>query len=254
MASAIKQISISKGHDPRDFALICSGGGGPLHGIELARELRIPKVIVPPEPGNFSAIGMLMADARLLVSRTFVTDLTKQSLEQLNEHFVVLEATNDAQLTADFGMLDRSFERYVELRYKGQKHSLKILINPNDRIFDIVETFAGEYLKRYGHNHPTSSLEMVGVHSLTIGDMFRPALEDLMVTQGSSAKSRQRQVFSIAGHDWVTADVYDRYALPIGFEAQGPALIEEYGSTTILNENDSFRVGTLGELQIDCSR
>ncbi len=75
MSSIIKKVSIARGYDPREFALFCYGGGGPLHGIELARALNIPRVIVPPEPGNFSALGMLLADPRLDTARTFVIRL-----------------------------------------------------------------------------------------------------------------------------------------------------------------------------------
>src|SRR5258707_4094947 len=75
MAGAIKQISIEHGLDPREFVLFCYGGGGPLHAGALARELSIPTVVIPPEPGNFSAVGMLLADARLHLSKTFVRTL-----------------------------------------------------------------------------------------------------------------------------------------------------------------------------------
>src|ERR1700682_4362749 len=80
MASIIKRISIARGYDPRDFALFCYGGGGPRHGTDLARALKIPRVIVPPEPGNFSAMGMLLADPRLDTARTFVAPLDAATL------------------------------------------------------------------------------------------------------------------------------------------------------------------------------
>ena len=84
MSSIIKKVSIARGYDPRDFALFCYGGGGPLHGIELARALNIPRVIVPPEPGNFSAIGMLLADPRLDTAQTFVVRLNPENLAKVS--------------------------------------------------------------------------------------------------------------------------------------------------------------------------
>ena len=84
MSSIIKKVSIARGYDPRDFALFCYGGGGPLHGIELARALKIPRVIVPPEPGNFSAIGMLLADPRIDTAQTFVVRLNPENLAKVS--------------------------------------------------------------------------------------------------------------------------------------------------------------------------
>ncbi len=83
MAGAIKQVSVEHGLDPREFTLFCYGGGGPLHASALARELSIPRVLIPPEPGNFSAIGMLLADARLDVSKTFVGALNDETVATL---------------------------------------------------------------------------------------------------------------------------------------------------------------------------
>ena len=83
MSSIIKKVSIARGYDPRDFTLFCYGGGGPLHGIELARALKIPRVIVPPEPGNFSAVGMLLADPRLDTAQTFVVRLNPDNLAKV---------------------------------------------------------------------------------------------------------------------------------------------------------------------------
>src|SRR5262249_1153737 len=103
MAPIIKKISIARGYDPRDFALFCYGGGGPLHGVELARALRIPRVVVPPEPGNFSAVGMLLADARLDTARTFVVKLDEPSMERARALYAELEAQGEAALLREFG-------------------------------------------------------------------------------------------------------------------------------------------------------
>ena len=103
MSSIIKKVSIARGYDPRDFALFCYGGGGPLHGIELARALNIPRVIVPPEPGNFSAIGMLLADPRLDTAQTFVVRLDPENLAKVSAVFEDLEAQGRAALRREFG-------------------------------------------------------------------------------------------------------------------------------------------------------
>src|SRR6185436_6232174 len=125
MAGAIKTISIEHGRDPREFVLFCYGGGGPLHASALARELSIPTVIIPPEPGNFSAVGMLLADARLDVSKTFTGRLTEQTVASLKGAFADMEEEARAQLVRDFGANDVLFERYGEMRYVGQRHNIK---------------------------------------------------------------------------------------------------------------------------------
>ena len=132
MSSIIKKVSIARGYDPRDFALFCYGGGGPLHGIELARALKIPRVIVPPEPGNFSAVGMLLADPRLDTARTFV--VPAQSGEPAKVARRLRRAWRHGRRRArrEFGEGAITFEREAEMRYKGQHHSIKIAVADGD--------------------------------------------------------------------------------------------------------------------------
>ena len=129
MAGAIKQISVEHGLDPREFVLFCYGGGGPLHASALARELSIPTVVIPPEPGNFSAIGMLLADARLDLSKTFVGVLNDATIARLNDEFAKMEAEARASLAREFGSGEVLFERLAEMRYRGQRHNIKVPIS-----------------------------------------------------------------------------------------------------------------------------
>ena len=126
MASIIKKISIARGYDPRDFALFGYGGGGPLHSVELARALKIPRIVVPPEPGNFSAIGMLLADPRIDIARTFIVSLSAENLPKVMSIFFDLESEGRAALKREFGTGEVTIEREIEMRYKGQHHSIKI--------------------------------------------------------------------------------------------------------------------------------
>src|SRR5437016_5440027 len=129
MAGAIKKTSVEHGLDPREFVLFCYGGGGPLHASALARELSIPTVVIPPEPGNFSAIGMLLADARLDLSKTFTGVLKETTVETLHALFREMEGEARAALVRDFGSGDVIFERYAEMRYAGQRHNIKVPIS-----------------------------------------------------------------------------------------------------------------------------
>src|SRR5580704_8288875 len=129
MAGAIKQISIEHGLDPREFVLFCYGGGGPLHASALARELSIPTVVIPPESGNFSAVGMLLADARLDLSKTFVGVLGDSTVAGLKRVFAEMEEEARAALVREFNARDVLFERHAEMRYTGQRHNIKVPIS-----------------------------------------------------------------------------------------------------------------------------
>jgi len=255
MSSIIKKISIARGYDPRDFALFCYGGGGPLHGSELARALNIPRVVVPPEPGNFSAMGMLLADPRLDTARTWVAPLNADNMPKALALYAELEAQGDAALRREFGAGEITFEREAEIRYKGQQHSLKIALPASNDAAALRETFDREYARRYGHANPAAEAQLVALHSLATLHMARPELARL-VDRDPHAKTRgprQRPIFFLEKDEFLWSTVLDRYSLPIGFTGNGPALIEEYGSSTLIGPRDTFTIGRLKEIDIDCS-
>ncbi|MBX9841976.1 MAG: hydantoinase/oxoprolinase family protein [Xanthobacteraceae bacterium] len=254
MSSIIKKVSIARGYDPRDFALFCYGGGGPLHGIELARALKIPRVIVPPEPGNFSALGMLLADPRLDTAQTMVVRLGPESLARVTAHYGELEAQGRDALRREFGEGSVSIEREAEMRYKGQHHSIKIAINPEDDAATLRERFDREYLRRYGHTNP-ADVEIVVLHSLATLHMERPELQRLAQPSAGRAKRAElevRPVFFLEEDRFLPTQVYDRAALGASFAGKGPALIVEYGSSTLIGPRDTFSIGKIGEIEIDC--
>ena len=185
------------GYDPRDFALFCYGGGGPLHGIELARALKIPRVIVPPEPGNFSAIGMLLADPRLDTARTVVVRLNPENLAKVDRHLRELEAEGRAALRREFGDGTITIEREAEMRYKGQQHSIKIPLVEGDDAATLRARFDQEYLRRYGHANAAAEAEIVVLHSLATLHMKRPEIAHLARPEGAgkTARTEIRPVF-----------------------------------------------------------
>ncbi len=254
MSSIIKKVSIARGYDPRDFALFCYGGGGPLHGIELARALKIPRVIVPPEPGNFSAVGMLLADPRLDTAQTFVVRLNPENLAKVTAIFAELEAEGRASLLREFGDGAITIEREAELRYKGQHHSIKIPIAESDDAAEVRARFDREYLHRYGHANAAAEVDVVVLHSLATLHMKRPEIARLARPAGGrgAADPEVRPIFFLEEDRFVPTRVYDRYSLSPGFHGQGPALIVEYGSSTLVGPDDRFIIGKLGEIDIDC--
>jgi N-methylhydantoinase A len=254
MAGAIKQISIEHGLDPREFVLFCYGGGGPLHASALARELSIPTVVVPPEPGNFSALGMLLADARLDLSKTFVGVLGDPTVAALNTAFAAMEAEARAALIRDFGARNVLFERHAEMRYVGQRHNIKVPISSFDDAAGIRAAFGRDYKRRYGHADSKAAAELQALHLSAFTRLERPELARLPRRGASAPAPQRRPVYFGSEGGFLDADIYDRGALPTGFAAAGPALIEEYGSTTLVWAGDRFEIGALGEIRIRCGR
>lgn len=252
MAGAIRQVSVEHGLDPRDFALFAYGGGGPLHASALARELSIPRVIIPPEPGNFSAIGMLLADARVDSSKTFTGILDDKLYTSIDSVFRDMEAAAAASLERDFGTNDMFFERKAEMRYRGQRHNIHVPLTGLKDADGVREAFEHDYRRRYGHADSKAATELQALHLSAFARMQRPDILKLRrKSAGAAAPSVRNVCFSIAD-GMQPASVYQRDGIAEGFAAPGPAVIEEYGSTTIVWPGDRFEVGALGELHIYC--
>ena len=254
MASAIRRISVERGLDPRDFALFAYGGGGPLHATALARDLNIPVVVIPPEPGNFSATGMLLADARVDEARTFLRDLDDRGVRESGDLFDSMK--RDAALVlAGESKGDMVFQHDAEMRFKGQKHSIKIDVGGLPSASAIHGVFLEQYRQRYGHADEAAAVEYVGLHlgaeiSTPGPDVARLARE----TGQGPVDPGSRPVRMPDTVQPVDVAVYDRNRLAPGFGAKGPAIIEEYGSTTLIGSDDAFEIGKLGEIGIDCRR
>jgi N-methylhydantoinase A len=251
MGGAIKQITVEHGLDPREFVLFSYGGGGPLHASALARELSIPTVVIPPEPGNFSAVGMLLADARLDLSGTFTGVLNDGSAAALQGFFREMEEEARAALACDFGSGSVTFERHAEMRYSGQRHNIKVPISGLADPAAIRQAFDRDYKRRYGHADSRAAAEFQALHLSAFTRLQRPALERLPRPQAASARVEERPVYFGEAGGTIEAQIFDRGSLVAGFKAEGPALIEEYGSTTLIWPGDRFAIGVLGEIRID---
>ena len=254
MAGSIRRVSLERGRDPRDYALFAYGGGGPLHAAELARELHIPLVVVPPRPGNFSAAGMLLADLRRDRAETLFCALDGAASTPMAAAFAQLEAGLEAELGQEAGGSRVRFARSVEMRYRGQVHTLS---TPCGQALDPATLRAGFdalYLKRFGHSEPGNPLEVVAVHVAGFAGVDKPLVEGLWAAPATpDTEGTVREVsFGAAGRR--PTRVLRRDGLPAGYAAPGPALIEEYGSTTLVGPHDRFEVGALGELRIHVGR
>jgi len=251
MSLAVREVSVVKGYDPRDFVLVASGGAGPLHVCAIARELHIPKVIVPLFPSHFSALGMLLADERHDFIRTVYTDL-------VNLDFKALNAVHDEMAAEAKKSLRHSnkaeWQIALDLRYVGQEFTLSVpvsrdAIKKGDRQ-KIRTAFDALYEHRYAHKSPDEPVEMVNIRLAAVGK--RPKLRfPKLVKRGAAKPSRRRDVHLGDPRKAVSCPIYQRSELGAGARIKGPALIEEHGTTTVLFENDRCTVAPSGELIID---
>jgi N-methylhydantoinase A len=254
MAGAIRKISVEHGLDPRDFILFSYGGGGPLHACALAHELSIPTVVIPPEPGNFSAAGMLLADARLDASKTFAGVLGDKTMPAVAEIFAAMEAQAEVALGEEFGAAGVFFEHHAEMRYRGQRHNIKVPVSGLKNAEQIRATFERDYRRRYGHADPKAPAEFQALHLSAFARLKQPEIARLPrpAVKGQTIKSRRVYIGNAGG--WLDMEIYQRDAIEPGFVGAGPAVIEEYGSTTLVWPGDRFEIGELHEIQIHCGR
>jgi N-methylhydantoinase A len=250
MSLAVREVSVAKGYDPRDFALIASGGAGPLHVAAIARELHIPKVIVPLFPSHFSAVGMLLADERHDFIRTFYSDLASVDFATLLKihREMVAEASAGLRHSAQ-----AQHQVHLDLRYVGQEFTLQVpvsaqQIEAGDRA-GIRAAFDALYEHRYAHHSPDEPVEMVNIRLALIGKRPKLAFPRLAET-GLAAPACQRDVYFADARRALPCPVYQREALGAGSATAGPALIQEHGTTTVLFEQDSLTVAPSGELII----
>ena len=252
MAGAIRQVSVEHGLDPRDFVLFAYGGGGPLHASALARELSIPEIVIPPEPGNFSAIGMLLADARVDASETFTGVLDDALVAEMDAGFGDMEAGAAEGLRRDFGAAEVFFERKAEMRYLGQRHNIHVPVTGLRNVSEIRESFERDYKRRYGHADSKASTELQALHLSAFARLRRPEIANLRrgTPSGKASGPELRPVYFGGAGGMVDTAIHDRDGLKPGFAGEGPAVIEEYGSTTLLWPGDRFRIGEMGEIRI----
>jgi N-methylhydantoinase A len=253
MAGAIRKISVEHGLDPRDFILFSYGGGGPLHASALAHELSIPTVVIPPEPGNFSAIGMLLADARIDTAKTFVGSLSPETVAAMVETFATLEKNAAAALAAEFGSSEIFFEQHAEMRYRGQRHNIKVPVSRLNEVEEMRAAFERDYRRRYGHADDKTPAEFQALHLSAFARLKRPEIARLPRPPVKAQRTQTRRVYIGNAGGWLDAPIYQRGALAPGFDAIGPAVIEEYGSTILVWPGDRFEVGDLHEIRIFCS-
>ncbi|HJZ32109.1 MAG TPA: hydantoinase/oxoprolinase family protein [Hyphomicrobiaceae bacterium] len=247
LAGAIKEVSVMRGIDPRDYALIAFGGAGPLHAAEVAEELGMRTVVVPPLPGNFSALGLLIADVRRDYVRTRVSAASNTGVDEVKAVLEALVATAAAELAADGFAADRQrFAASLDLRYAGQSFELSVPVTLDfGSIAEIERKFGDIYAARYGAA-TGRAIEIVSYRLAAWGLSDKPQLPTLEASGRSLAAAARGSRAVIFGGKQQQVKVLDRDRLPAGETSNGPVLVEEAGSTTVVPADWSFCLDAVG--------
>ncbi len=254
MSLAVRAVSVERGRDPRDFALVVSGGGGPLHGLSIARDLSIPVVIVPQRSSVFSAEGLLSAMLRHDYVQTALGDLEQVDLGDLNARLDNMVAQALHTLEAEGAASDAmSFTRLLDLRYVGQEHTLSVPVEGQlnrEILHALREKFDALHEERYGHSAPEEPVQIVNLRLRAEAALGEQGDLSAPVTTGSveAARIGTRPVVLERGGAAVECPIFDRSRLPVGSEIRGPAVIQEYGSATLLYAGDLATVSSEGHL------
>jgi N-methylhydantoinase A len=256
MVNALKLVSVRRGYDPRDFVMVAFGGGGAMHGGALARELRVKKALIPTNPAVFSAWGMLMTDLRQDFIRTSIRRTDQIDVAEFTSFFSEMEAQamdlmKEQNISGDRIM----FQRFADMRYMGQEHTVKVPI-PTGRIKaqhlpDINERFRQLHEQAYTFRLE-SPLELVNYHLIAFGVVEKPSLNEIDgdgLSLASAQKGKRLVNFDELGfHD---SPIYERDLLPVRESAQGPMVIEEPASTTVVFPDQKVVRDEYGFLHIE---
>jgi N-methylhydantoinase A len=238
MAEVLKIVSVQRGHDPRDFALIAFGGAGPLHAAALANELGIAEVICPPVPGAFSALGLIGTDLKRDYVQTLFTMTDTADPAAVEAAFIALEGKGCAMLErAGIAPERRRFERSVDARYPRQSYELLVPVPPDPvdqtTLEKIAETFHARHLHTYGHDNRGEPVQIVSVRLAAIGMIPPLVIRDRPARHDADAVKSRRQLW-FRKNGAVDTPIYDRRRMPLELEVVGPAVIESFESTILV--------------------
>nr|WP_283813403.1 hydantoinase/oxoprolinase family protein [Bradyrhizobium sp. AUGA SZCCT0177] len=242
MSDAVRLISISRGYDPRDFALVAFGGAGALHGVDVARELAIPVVIVPPNPGVTSALGCLLVDMQHDFSQSCMVGADEADSADIEAQFAALEKEALARLTHEgVAQQDIVLQRSIDMMYRGQWRSLAVSApRPIGAIADLVKSFHAEHQREYNFRRDDSPVSFFRLNLKAVGIVPKAEFAVHRPTGAIPEPVDRRRVwFDGNGLD---TPVFQRDDLPCGFSFQGPAIIEQVDATTVVPPGASAEV------------
>ena len=256
MSFAVKGVSTERGLDAGAFTLVACGGAGPLHASAVAREIGMREIVVPLAPGHFSAIGMLHADLRYDYVRTWFARLAEAPLDEIEGLYAEMEAQGREAVAATGAQIEAVVVgRAADMRYVGQEHAVTVdlaaeLFAAGDRD-TIKRRFDEVHAVRYGTSAPDEPAELVSLRTTVSGLLPKPPMvQSLDRGSADPAPLETRRIYFSETGDFVATPVYRRADLGAGAAIEGPAVIEEEASTTLLLPGDRLGVDEHGNLRI----
>lgn len=261
MTEAISLHSVRKGYDPRDFSLVAEGGAGPLYAWHIAEQLRVPRVIVPHHPGIASAMGLLSTDIRVETPATVWTSSTDPDLDRIAAEFDRLSTQAVEQLAGDgLAPSEIVLERSLDCRYIGQGYELRVPAPPGEIDADWVaraaEAFHEVHERTYSQRFDDKPVHLVNVRVAAVGKVGHVPLADVEAggpDASAAVKGSTEALFWTADNQPKTFDtpVYDRALLKAGNVFAGPAIVEQFDSTTIVGPQQTATIDRVGHIIIE---
>jgi N-methylhydantoinase A len=258
MAGAIRMVSLARGHDPRDFALFAYGGAGPLHASALARELGIPRVLIPARPGITNAIGCATADLRHDYVNTLNMPLAELDMAQVHQVLQAqIETGHETVARAAVAVDAIEHLHFADMQFLGQTHMLSVALPSPTLTLDALQAlFDRAYWERSAVELPEIRAVLVNLHTAVIGKRPQIALRALAGTAQAAtlaeALTGERQVWFEDG--WHATPIFSRPRLPLDAQLTGPAVIEQLDATTVIEPGDLAQLDPLGNLVIEVQR
>jgi len=249
MMRAIRAVSVERGRDPRQFALLAFGGNGPLFAASIAAELGIARVIVPPLPGVFSAFGLLVADTEHHASQSLRMRLDEADAERISSVLAELTANGAARLTRDgFPPERRVFRRAASARYVGQSSEIEVRLPEGGTLGDFAEQFGAAHERNYGFRAPADEpVELMGLSVIARGIPEQPRLPQRIPPAEAEVPPLRRAWFPEGG--WTETEVLDRAALARG-ALRGPLIVQEYDATCLVPDGWTASVDGFGNISL----
>jgi N-methylhydantoinase A len=241
MAKAIRLVSVQRGHDPREYTLVAFGGAGPLHSARLARELEIPRVLVPRNPGILCALGLLMTDLQTNYAQTRLLPVTADSLGAMAGVFADLDRRADAWFTTEnIPVKDRRTRRTIDMRYAGQNYELSVPMPDNLQgealLANVRQSFEQAHKQMYGYIAPEEPMQAVTFRIEATGAVRQAEVraQPSATAALDTALMNRRDVWLAEASSFVSCPVYDREKLGPGHRIAGPAIVEQMDATTVI--------------------
>jgi N-methylhydantoinase A len=246
---AIREITVERGMDPREFSLLAFGGAGPMFAPMLMSEMAIGEVIVPQAPAGFSAWGMLMSDLEFDFARTVLTILSQEAVDALAEEYSELESLAERILSEQgVATADRSLQHRLDLRYLGQEHTLAVAVDGLTSADEIRRRFEEAHLERYGHSLD-GRVQILNLRLRAIGRTPKPSLEPLEPHVAATLPVVEtRAAYDFSTDSMTEFAVHDRGRLPPGAHLRGPAIVVEGTCTVIVSSDQMLTVDPYGHL------